>query len=103
MPAIDACAMMGLLLGVHYVKDFTNVPIAKNLRSGFGWLTWGFSVALPYAFHCFSLGLWAAFSHLSGLIIMRFCPALVFHMFFHIFPVWLLCASLPMRTHIKWF
>ena len=48
-----------------------------------GWLTHGFLVALPIAFHCFSLGLWAAYSRLSVLIFMRFCPALGFP---HLFP-----------------
>ena len=48
-----------------------------------GWLAPGFLAALPIAFHCFSLGLWAAYCSLSSLIFMRFCPALGFP---HLFP-----------------
>ena len=75
MLAIDTGATMGLLFGGALCQIIHRCSWQEKIcRGASGWLAPGFLAALPIAFHCFSLGLWAAYCPLSSLIFMRFCP-----------------------------
>ena len=83
MLAIDTGAIMGLLFWGALCQIIHKCSWQEKICGGAsGWLTPGFLAALPIAFHCFSLGLWAAYCPLSSLIFMRFCPALGFPQLF---------------------
>ena len=76
MLAIDTGATMGLLFGGALCQIIHKCSWQEKICGGAsGWLTPGFLAALPIAFHCFSLGILAAYCPLSSLIFMRFCPA----------------------------